>query len=382
MDFEDAPLDFIPKDVGSLFHLRYLSLRNTKVKLLPKSVGKFQNLETLDLKQSHVYEIPVDINNLRKLRHFIAYNRDFKIDFSLTQEKGVKLQKSIGCLKDLQKLYHVEANHEGAIDLITELESLRQLRKLGMKNLTRETGMALCASIEKMNHLESLDVASITKDKILDLQSISFPPQFLQHLYIQGRLDQLPNWIPKLQHLSRLLICWSRLSDDPLKAFQNLPNLMELRIFNQAYNGEQLQFEIGGFPKLRLLWLRHLDKLNSLIINEGALSLLEKLLIGPSPQLKEAPSGIKHVTSLKSIEFWDMPKDFEESLDPEQGSCHWIIEHVPIVYLCHMVKGYYDFDTRILHSKHLERSRGLTINHIDNHKDNNSNNINASVGQG
>jgi disease resistance protein RPM1 len=32
MDFEDAPLDHIPEDVGSLFHLRYLSLRNTKVK--------------------------------------------------------------------------------------------------------------------------------------------------------------------------------------------------------------------------------------------------------------------------------------------------------------------------------------------------------------
>jgi len=113
------------------------------------------------------------------------------------------------------------------------------------------------------------------------------------------------------------------------------------------------------------------------------LPILEKLLIGPSPQLKEVPSGIKHVRSLKSIEFWDMPKEFEESLDPEQGSCHWIIEHVPIVYLCHMVgKGYYDFDTRILHSKHLERSRGLTINHIDNHKDNNSNIINASVEQG
>ena len=49
MDFEAAPLDHIPKDVGSLFHLRYLSLRNTKVKKLPKSIRKLQNLETLDL---------------------------------------------------------------------------------------------------------------------------------------------------------------------------------------------------------------------------------------------------------------------------------------------------------------------------------------------
>ena len=67
MDFEDALLDCIPEDVGSLFHLRYLSLRNTKVKILPKSIGKLQNLETLDLKQSIVFDIPIEINNLRKL---------------------------------------------------------------------------------------------------------------------------------------------------------------------------------------------------------------------------------------------------------------------------------------------------------------------------
>ena len=30
MDFESSPIDYIPKEVGNLFHLRYLSLRNTK----------------------------------------------------------------------------------------------------------------------------------------------------------------------------------------------------------------------------------------------------------------------------------------------------------------------------------------------------------------
>ena len=46
MDFEGAPIDYIPKEVGNLLHLRYLSLRDTKVKMLPKSIGKLHYLET------------------------------------------------------------------------------------------------------------------------------------------------------------------------------------------------------------------------------------------------------------------------------------------------------------------------------------------------
>jgi disease resistance protein RPM1 len=132
-------------------------------------------------------------------------------------------------------------------------------------------------------------------------------------------------------------IFWSKLSDDPLKAFQNLPNLLELTISNQAYIGEQLHFQKGGFPKLKILRLEDLNGLYSLMIDEGASPLLESLLIGPSPQLKEVPSGIQHLRNLKDLRFLDMPKEFEESLDPEQGSCFWIVEHVPVIYLDHKI---------------------------------------------
>jgi disease resistance protein RPM1 len=40
LDFEDAPIDYLPQEVGNLFHLKYLSLRRTKVKILPKSMGR------------------------------------------------------------------------------------------------------------------------------------------------------------------------------------------------------------------------------------------------------------------------------------------------------------------------------------------------------
>nr|XP_028954030.1 disease resistance protein RPM1-like [Malus domestica] len=50
LDFTAAPINQLPKYVGDLYLLTYLSLRNTKVKLLPDSIGNLQNLETLDLK--------------------------------------------------------------------------------------------------------------------------------------------------------------------------------------------------------------------------------------------------------------------------------------------------------------------------------------------
>ena len=59
MDFESAPIDYIPEEVGNQFHLKYLSLRDMKVKKLPKSIGKLKNLETLNLKRSLVFELPV-----------------------------------------------------------------------------------------------------------------------------------------------------------------------------------------------------------------------------------------------------------------------------------------------------------------------------------
>jgi disease resistance protein RPM1 len=54
LDFEDAPIDYLPQEVGNLFHLKHLSLRRTKVKILPKSVGRLLNLQTLNVMETTV----------------------------------------------------------------------------------------------------------------------------------------------------------------------------------------------------------------------------------------------------------------------------------------------------------------------------------------
>ena len=147
-----------------------------------------------------------------------------------------------------------------------------------------------------------------------------------------------------------------------MKIFENLPNLLELRIAYEAYNREKLHFKEGGFTKLKELELKYLNQLNVLIIDNGALPLLEKLSIRPNPQVKEVPSGIRFLGNLKELSFVGMPREYEESLDPDQGTHYWIIAHVPVIYLLHKIgEGYYNYDNHILRPKHLERSTRCTI---------------------
>ncbi|GFY91964.1 hypothetical protein Acr_08g0003600 [Actinidia rufa] len=329
LDFENAPLHYLPEEVGNLFYLRYLSLRDTKTKVLPKSIGRLQNLLTLDLKRSLVSELPVEINRLHKLRHFLFYHEDDKIEFTL---QGGKIHEGFGRLEALQKLYFVEANHGPW--LFEDLRKLTQLRKLGITKLKSEDGKALCTAIEKMNHLESLDVWALSRDEILDLQHIACAPHYLRRLYVRGRLEKFQVWISRLQNLVRVRFRWSRLTEDPLPFLQALPSLLVLGL-NDAYYGELLHFREGGFQKLKELELRSLNALNSVIIDNGALPLLQELHIGRIPQLKEVPSGIQHLRKLTNFTFYDMTDEFALRMLPEEG------QDYKVVFACRNESGQY-----------------------------------------
>ncbi|XP_030932466.1 disease resistance protein RPM1-like [Quercus lobata] len=294
MDCEGAPIDYIPKEVGNLFHLRYLSLRDTKVQTLPKSIGKLHNLKTLDLKGSLVSELPLEISRLHKLQYLAAYIENNYIVYNIAHRCAVKIPSGIGCLQSLQKLHKVEANSDA---LIAELGRLRQLRKLHIFDIKAENGIALCTMLEKMINLQSPRISAKSEEKVLEFQSMSSPLPLLRTLFLYGRLEKLPEWIPKLNFMVKMGLLWSRLMDDPLKVLQTLPNLMYLRLYD-GYEGEQLHIERGGFQNLMFLGLENLGGLNRLIIDKGALPLLESLRIGPCPQLKEVPNG----TSLKCQE--------------------------------------------------------------------------------
>ncbi|KAH7857709.1 hypothetical protein Vadar_015627 [Vaccinium darrowii] len=327
LDLENAPIDQLHEDVGNLLHLRYLSVKSTKVEIIPKSIGNLYNLQTLNFTGSLVSVLKIGIlSRLHKLRHLIA-SSPFIV-------RGLKIQGGIGHLEELQTLWDVEANddekrHVSLIN-IKELENLRQLRKLGILKLKRENGKALCIAIEKMKHLQSLRVSTINIDEILDLHSLSSPPESLQHLHLGGRLETMPNWILKLDNLVAISLHWCGLTGThAIKALQGLPSLIEL-YFYSGYDGEQLCFDVG-FQKLKFLYLRCLKGLNSVVIEEGGLPNLNMLWIGSSPQLKEVPSGIHNLRELKSLYIEDMPTEFLDRMKPNKGHDYWVVEHIPDV---------------------------------------------------
>jgi disease resistance protein RPM1 len=95
------------------------------------------------------------------------------------------------------------------------------------------------------------------------------------------------------------------LKEDLLSYVQALSNLITLSL-NHAYDGEQLHFEEDRFRKLKKLTLRELKKLKMVKIDRGSLPDLKQLEIGPFPQMKELPSGIQHLASLKILDFYEM----------------------------------------------------------------------------
>ncbi|KAL7188095.1 hypothetical protein ACSBR1_038032 [Camellia fascicularis] len=284
LDLEGTLLETIPDEVFKLIHLRYLGLRDTKVKMVPKLIRKLENLDTLDLAGTYVTELPDEILYLQKLHNLISYHLKLSVYFEFKDYSGFKAPSQIGSLRSLQVLWMIEIDQrsEGGVSIVKELGRLTQLRELGIGDLRREDGVTLCSSIEKLNNLRVLYIISTKENEVLDLQSVSPVPPFLQQLLLNGRLEKFPHWIPSLHGLVTL-------------------NL--------------------GLKGLR--WVR---------VDEGAMPHLENLVIRNSELIEEVPLGIEHLTHLQTFELSDMSEKLISKLNREvQDGDYWKIVHIPQV---------------------------------------------------
>ncbi|XP_027360269.1 disease resistance protein RPM1-like [Abrus precatorius] len=364
LDLQDAPLEVFPTEIVNLYLLKYLSLKNTKVKNIPGSIKKLQNLETLDLKHSYVTELPVEIVELQRLRHLLVYRYEIESYAYFHSRYGFKVAAPIGQMQYLQKLCFIEVD-QGSKALMIELGKLTQLRRLGIRKMRQEDGAALCSSIEKMINLRSLSITAIEDDEIIDIHNISRPPQFLQQLYLSGRLEKFPHWISSLKNLVKVFLKWSRLEEDPLVHLQDLPNLRHVE-FLQVYVGETMHFKAKGFPSLKVLGLDDIKGLKSMIVDEGAMPGLKNLIIQRCDLLKQVPLGIEHLTKLKTIEFFDMPEELIATLRPSGGEDYWRVQHVPVVYSTYWRDGGWDvYSLETLGERESDSSHSAAIRSLE-----------------
>ncbi|KAL2956377.1 hypothetical protein AAZX31_18G080300 [Glycine max] len=321
LDFEGSGLRYVPENLGNLCHLKYLSFRYTGIESPPKSIGKLQNLETLDIRDTGVSEMPEEIGKLKKLRHLLAYDMIM----------GSILWKNIGGMTSLQEIPPVKIDDDGVV--IREVGKLKQLRELTVGNFTEKHKETLCSLINEMRLLVKLKIGTFytaDESEVIDLY-ITSPMSTLRKLVLFGKLTRLPNWISQFPNLVQLYLGGSRLTNDALKSLKNMPRLLFLVLRDNAYEGETLNFQSGGFQKLKQLQLGFLDQLKCILIDRGALCSLEVFSLRKLSQLKTVPSGIQHLEKLQDLYIEDMPTEFEQRIAPDGGQDHWIIQDVPHV---------------------------------------------------
>ena len=102
-------------NVGSLFHLRYLGLRDTNITTLPNEIGNLNYLQTLDLKQTSISHLPSTVVQLKQL-------------VRLYIEASVILPDGMGNMVSLQFLSSISVNRSEKF--AKELGSLLELRTL------------------------------------------------------------------------------------------------------------------------------------------------------------------------------------------------------------------------------------------------------------
>ncbi|KAF8015246.1 hypothetical protein BT93_H0906 [Corymbia citriodora subsp. variegata] len=324
LDLRGSSLHKFPQQILVLFHLKYLSLRETNVRIIPRSIGTPQNLETLDLKHTLVSELPVEITKLEKLQYLLVYSyAEITTSVPFGLRKGFTAPHGIGALASLQKLSCIKAGRGQSKNTMRELGELSQLRRLGVRDLKKDDAEELCHSLEKMTNLQSLDVAAEDESEVIDLDFLSSPPPLLRSLYIEGCLKKLPYWLPLLHNLAKVRLGWSRLESSPLVALQKLPNLLELELTN-AFDGGTLVFGDGGFPKLKELWLVKLKNLRFVLMKSRAMPCLESLSIHECRHLdwQSLLLVLRGLTlaNLKRLQFYDMPEKFALSLYPYRSS--------------------------------------------------------------
>lgn len=330
LDLHCAPIDRLPDEVARLFNLRYLSVRRTKVRELPKAIGRLRNLQTLDAWLTCVEDLPRGTTKLENLRHLMVKKIQGKTSRYTNSVTGVRLPDGIGNLKSLHTLKAVIADE----DMIESLRNLTHLRRLEIVEVRNMHCVKLSKSVVKMEHLRHLVVARKYRQETLQLEDLNPPPPLLQKLSLYGKLDKaaLPGWLISLSNLTHLTLESSGIREDSLHLLSSLPRLVFLILF-EAYDGQNLHFNAGCFPQLKVLRLQDMAHLSRIDIERKALTNLQELLLVRCRELKMVPMGIENLTRLQRLELDDMPKELVEKLREggESVEDRFRVQHIPLI---------------------------------------------------
>ncbi|KAF7127606.1 hypothetical protein RHSIM_Rhsim11G0185800 [Rhododendron simsii] len=308
----------LPKAIGNLIHLRYLSTRDSDIDGLPPSIGNLRFLETLDLRNNwYATTIPNVLWRLEELRHLYLPKR---IDGRHGPFR-VKLR-----LDGLSNLETLEGFTTKTCDVrsFSTLTNLRKLRiSVALKNLAVILESPSFCNSNRLLRYSSFSIGGdfqTQEEQSLLRQVLGF--RHLHKLELYGSLTELPDTFPpNLTHLKL-----PELKEVAMPTLEKLPNLRSLTL--NCWELKEMVYSAGGFPRLIDLELTLGPwTVCEWRVEQGAMPSLLQLKIFNVHSWKGIPDGLRFVTTLQKLEIWGGSQKLKDRLR-EGGEDFSKIQHV------------------------------------------------------
>ncbi|KAL1547677.1 putative disease resistance protein RF45 [Salvia divinorum] len=295
----------LPNKVGELIHLRYLSLKNSKVRKLPKSICSLPYLQTLDLRVLYFIRLPNVIWKMKRLKHLFLYLnikvigwKKLRLDGLVELETLESIDSETACIADIPKLARLQTLHVVVRDVdsmsIVVSNKNRQLREISLK-------------------VRSCDLSS-EKGRVV-LNDGLMCPSLVSLVFVKCNMrGSFPDYKQGMcQNLVTL-----ELSDCKVDVmeFGKYPMLQYLEL-SQLEMTETLICHSDSFPQLKKLHLLYLDDLKKWEVEERAMPKLTCLRIEGCNNLENVPDGLRFISSLREIKIVSMPREFMERVKEE-----------------------------------------------------------------
>ena len=320
----------LPKAVGNLVHLKFLSFKNANLLRFPSSIRNLGCIQTLDLRlHSGIVGEPINCFRMNEVIGRMRWLRHLYLPFYLHVGNS-KVQW--GNLSNLETLKNVDAEQWDIKDL-AHLTKLQKLKVMNVKSF-EELDAILKPSHPISSNLRSLVLFDVrTKVEEIDLKQLSMCPH-LYKLSLHGEISNLPgHFFPP--NLTMLTLRYSKLKQDPTSILESLLNLTILYLLPDFYVGEEMVFSKNGFPRLEglAIFSRFVKRLK---VDKGAMPNLKNLTIARCISLEMVPEEVKYITTLQKLNVVSMPKDFIRRLqviNGKEGEDFYKVQHVPSITL-------------------------------------------------
>ncbi|GAB2267626.1 hypothetical protein Dimus_002607 [Dionaea muscipula] len=277
----------LPRQVGKLIYLRFLSLKGTRVNELPSSIGNLIFLETLDLRVADVVlMLPNLLWKLARLRYLYLPSRRL----SLQEAPGYKIRKR--AMLRLDGLSHLEILKGIDLERVDEREplGLRKIRKLSATCVSKQEILRPFLQSKSVESLSlKVDGGIVSKEPMIlstsqSLRNLDIDLDGCSDISVPLSVGMLPDSLVKLG------FWYCNLKQDPMPILEKLPQLRSLGL-HICYDGRELVCSAEGFPQLTSLMIDGLIELEEWRVEPGALSNLKKLEIYNSP-IKNLPDDL------------------------------------------------------------------------------------------